>query len=162
MSPGEAGIRRLASRRGGSPIPRYPTRGESAGTRSVGSHTEKVGRVLILCPLSRFGNTLGRAEPDRQARRGRHICGRAGVVRRPDSDAEVLASLQRSLVDIVRFGIPRIPNGLTTRPDGQVVAAVYPNSLHERINQIDPHLADRRPERSASPTTGTYRSACCR
>lgn len=41
--------------------------------------------------------------------------------------------LRRSLVEIQRFGRPRIPRGLTTREDGRVVAHVFPQSLYDRL-----------------------------
>src|SRR5260221_11170249 len=39
-----------------------------------------------------------------------------------------LRQLRQSLADIARTGGPRIPGPVTTRPDGQVVAQVFPNN----------------------------------
>ena len=41
--------------------------------------------------------------------------------------------LKNSLQDIKREGRPRIPGGLSTRPNGQVVAHVYPQTLFDRL-----------------------------
>ena len=41
--------------------------------------------------------------------------------------------LIRALQDIARFGKPRIPGKVTTRPNGQVVAQVMPNDWKEQI-----------------------------
>jgi acyl-CoA reductase-like NAD-dependent aldehyde dehydrogenase len=44
-----------------------------------------------------------------------------------------LRQLRHSLADIARRGRPKIPGPVTTRPDGQVVAQVFPQSLYDRI-----------------------------
>jgi acyl-CoA reductase-like NAD-dependent aldehyde dehydrogenase len=44
-----------------------------------------------------------------------------------------LRILRESLVDIERHGAPRIAGGLRTRPDGQVVARVFPASTYDRL-----------------------------
>lgn len=41
--------------------------------------------------------------------------------------------LKKSLQDIKRNGHPRIPGGLSTQPNGQVVAHVYPQTLLDRL-----------------------------
>jgi acyl-CoA reductase-like NAD-dependent aldehyde dehydrogenase len=40
--------------------------------------------------------------------------------------------IERTLRDIKRYGRPKVANGYTTRPDGQVVAHVYPDSRAHR------------------------------
>lgn len=44
-----------------------------------------------------------------------------------------LRQLRQSLIDIETYGRPRIPGPITTRPDGQVVAPVFPQTRYERI-----------------------------
>lgn len=44
-----------------------------------------------------------------------------------------LRGLRRSLDDINRYGSPRIPGPIVTRPDGQVVARVFPQTIYDRI-----------------------------
>jgi acyl-CoA reductase-like NAD-dependent aldehyde dehydrogenase len=44
-----------------------------------------------------------------------------------------LRLLQQSLVDIETYGRPRIPGPVTTRPDGQVVAQVFPQTIYDRL-----------------------------
>ncbi|HEY7835253.1 MAG TPA: aldehyde dehydrogenase family protein [Ktedonobacterales bacterium] len=44
-----------------------------------------------------------------------------------------LAQLRRSLVDLQRTGHPRIPGPVTTRPGGQVVAQVFPQSAYDKM-----------------------------
>lgn len=44
-----------------------------------------------------------------------------------------LRQLRQSLADIAARGRPRIPGPVTTRPDGQVVAQVFPQSMYDRI-----------------------------
>jgi acyl-CoA reductase-like NAD-dependent aldehyde dehydrogenase len=44
-----------------------------------------------------------------------------------------LRQLRQSLADIARSGAPRIPGPVTTRPDGQVVAQVFPNNGANKI-----------------------------
>jgi len=44
-----------------------------------------------------------------------------------------LRLLRESLLDIDTHGRPRIPGGVRTRPDGQVVARVFPIDLYDRI-----------------------------
>src|SRR5258707_15667475 len=44
-----------------------------------------------------------------------------------------LSQLRQALVDIEAHGRPRIPGPVTTRPDGQVVAQVFPQSIYDRI-----------------------------
>ncbi len=44
-----------------------------------------------------------------------------------------LRGLRRSLADINRYGSPRIPGPIVTRPDGQVVARVFPKNIYDRI-----------------------------
>ncbi len=44
-----------------------------------------------------------------------------------------LRLLQRSLADIARYGRPRIPGPVITRPDGRVTAGVFPGTLLDRI-----------------------------
>ena len=44
-----------------------------------------------------------------------------------------LRLLDRALEETERFGQPRIPGPVTTRPDGQVVARVFPQSIYDRI-----------------------------
>lgn len=41
--------------------------------------------------------------------------------------------LRHSLIDIQRYGQPRIPGALTERPNGQVVAQVFPQFWHDRL-----------------------------
>jgi acyl-CoA reductase-like NAD-dependent aldehyde dehydrogenase len=41
--------------------------------------------------------------------------------------------LRRSLIDIQRYGRPQIPGRVTTRPDGQVVAKVFPQSRFDGL-----------------------------
>jgi acyl-CoA reductase-like NAD-dependent aldehyde dehydrogenase len=40
---------------------------------------------------------------------------------------------RQALVDIEAYGYPRIPGPVTTRPDGQVVAQVFPQTAYDRI-----------------------------
>ena len=44
-----------------------------------------------------------------------------------------LAQLRRTLADIQRSGHPRIPGPVTTRPNGQVVARVFPQSIYDQL-----------------------------
>src|SRR5438552_4593611 len=44
-----------------------------------------------------------------------------------------LRQLRNSLSDIEIYGPPRIPGPVTTRPDGQVVAQVFPQSTYDRL-----------------------------
>ncbi len=44
-----------------------------------------------------------------------------------------LRLLRESLLDVDTHGHPRIPGGVRTRPDGQVVARVFPSDLYDRI-----------------------------
>jgi acyl-CoA reductase-like NAD-dependent aldehyde dehydrogenase len=44
-----------------------------------------------------------------------------------------LRLLRESLLDIATHGRPRIPGGVRTRPDGQVVARVFPIDIYDRI-----------------------------
>lgn len=44
-----------------------------------------------------------------------------------------LRLLRESLLDIDTHGRPRIPGGVRTRPDGQVVARVFPIDLYDRV-----------------------------
>lgn len=44
-----------------------------------------------------------------------------------------LRQLRQALVDIEADGHPRIPGPITTRPDGQVVARVFPQTTYDRI-----------------------------
>ena len=44
-----------------------------------------------------------------------------------------LRLLRESLLDIETHGRPRIPGGVRTRPDGQLVARVFPIDLYDRI-----------------------------
>jgi acyl-CoA reductase-like NAD-dependent aldehyde dehydrogenase len=44
-----------------------------------------------------------------------------------------LRLLRRSLADIAAYGRPRIPGRVLTRPDGQVVAQVFPADMWDRI-----------------------------
>src|SRR5437867_3099770 len=44
-----------------------------------------------------------------------------------------LSQLRQSLIDIKNIGHPRIPGPVTTLPDGQVVAQVYPQTLYDRL-----------------------------
>ncbi len=44
-----------------------------------------------------------------------------------------LRQLRQSLVDIESSGHPKIPGPVTTRPDGQVVAQVFPQTAYDRI-----------------------------
>jgi acyl-CoA reductase-like NAD-dependent aldehyde dehydrogenase len=44
-----------------------------------------------------------------------------------------LRQLRQSLLDIERIGHPRIPGPVQTRPDGQVVAQVFPRAWYDRI-----------------------------
>ena len=44
-----------------------------------------------------------------------------------------LRQLRNSLSDIETYGHPRIPGPVTTRPDGQVVAQVFPQSTYDRL-----------------------------
>ncbi|HET9918822.1 MAG TPA: aldehyde dehydrogenase family protein [Ktedonobacteraceae bacterium] len=44
-----------------------------------------------------------------------------------------LRQLRQSLLDIVAVGHPRIPGPVTTRPDGQVVAQVFPQNTYDRL-----------------------------
>jgi acyl-CoA reductase-like NAD-dependent aldehyde dehydrogenase len=44
-----------------------------------------------------------------------------------------LRSLRDALSDIDRYGTPRIAGGMQTRPDGQVVARVFPASPYDRL-----------------------------
>ncbi len=44
-----------------------------------------------------------------------------------------LRLLRESLLDIETHGRPRIPGGVRTRPDGQVVARIFPIDLYDRI-----------------------------
>src|SRR5450432_182989 len=51
----------------------------------------------------------------------------------PFATLKNLCQLQRSLIDIKAHGAPKIPGPITTRPDGQVVAQVFPQTSYERI-----------------------------
>jgi acyl-CoA reductase-like NAD-dependent aldehyde dehydrogenase len=44
-----------------------------------------------------------------------------------------LRGLRRSLGDINRYGSPRISDSIVTRPDGQVVARIFPQTVYDRI-----------------------------
>jgi len=44
-----------------------------------------------------------------------------------------LRLLRRSLADIAAYGRPRIPGKVSTRPDGQVVAGVFPADVWDRL-----------------------------
>jgi acyl-CoA reductase-like NAD-dependent aldehyde dehydrogenase len=44
-----------------------------------------------------------------------------------------LRLLRQSLADIQAYGRPRIPGPVTTRPDGQVVARVFPQTVYDRL-----------------------------
>jgi acyl-CoA reductase-like NAD-dependent aldehyde dehydrogenase len=44
-----------------------------------------------------------------------------------------LRLLRRSLAEIAQFGRPRIPGRVTTLPNGQVVARVFPADLYDRV-----------------------------
>jgi acyl-CoA reductase-like NAD-dependent aldehyde dehydrogenase len=44
-----------------------------------------------------------------------------------------LRQLRQSLSDIQAYGRPRIPGPVTTRPDGQVAAQVFPQSAYDRL-----------------------------
>lgn len=44
-----------------------------------------------------------------------------------------LRLLRQSLLDIAAHGRPRIPGPITTRPDGQVVAGVFPQSTYDTL-----------------------------
>src|SRR2546429_4673351 len=44
-----------------------------------------------------------------------------------------LRQLRNSLSDIETYGHPRIPGPVTTRPDGQVVAQVFPQTSYDRL-----------------------------
>jgi acyl-CoA reductase-like NAD-dependent aldehyde dehydrogenase len=44
-----------------------------------------------------------------------------------------LRQLRNSLSDIETYGHPRIPGPITTRPDGQVVAQVFPQTTYDRL-----------------------------
>ncbi len=44
-----------------------------------------------------------------------------------------LRQLRQSLLDIERFGRPRIPGPITTRPNGQVVVQVFPQRGYDRL-----------------------------
>ncbi|RMH15114.1 MAG: aldehyde dehydrogenase family protein [Acidobacteria bacterium] len=44
-----------------------------------------------------------------------------------------LALLDDALADVERYGRPRIPGPVTTRPDGRVVAQVFPQRIYDRI-----------------------------
>src|SRR5262249_30451461 len=46
---------------------------------------------------------------------------------------KALRQLRGSLADIERIGHPRIPGPVTTRPDGQVVARVFPQTGYDRL-----------------------------
>src|SRR5258707_12184837 len=44
-----------------------------------------------------------------------------------------MRQLRQSLADIESSGHPKIPGPVTTRPDGQVVAQVFPQTAYDRI-----------------------------
>lgn len=44
-----------------------------------------------------------------------------------------LRQLRQSLQDIVAIGHPKIPGPVTTRPDGQVVAQIFPQNSYDRL-----------------------------
>ncbi len=44
-----------------------------------------------------------------------------------------LRRLRQSLVDIEAYGRPRIPGPIKTRPDGQVIAQVFPQTVYDRL-----------------------------
>lgn len=44
-----------------------------------------------------------------------------------------LRQLRQALVDIGRYGHPRIPGPVMTRPNGQVVARVFPQTFYDRL-----------------------------
>ena len=44
-----------------------------------------------------------------------------------------LRLLDQALAEIERYGQPQIPGPVTTRPDGQVTAQVFPQSIYDRI-----------------------------
>ncbi len=46
---------------------------------------------------------------------------------------KILRQLRQSLADIARSGHPTIPGKVTTRPDGQVVAQVFPQTSYDRL-----------------------------
>lgn len=47
--------------------------------------------------------------------------------------AKQLRQLRQSLADIAASGRPRIPGPVTTRPDGQVVAQVFPQTTYDKL-----------------------------
>ncbi len=47
--------------------------------------------------------------------------------------AKQLRQLRQALADVARTGRPRIPGPLKTRPDGQVIAPVFPQSTYDRL-----------------------------
>jgi len=47
--------------------------------------------------------------------------------------AKQLRQLRQALVDIASTGRPRIPGPLKTRPDGQVIAPVFPQSTYDKL-----------------------------
>lgn len=51
----------------------------------------------------------------------------------PFATLKNLCQLQRSLMDIKASGAPKIPGPVTTHPDGQVVAQVFPQTAYERL-----------------------------
>lgn len=46
---------------------------------------------------------------------------------------KTLSQLRQSILDIEATGHPKIPGPVTTRPDGQVVAQIFPQTLYDRI-----------------------------
>jgi acyl-CoA reductase-like NAD-dependent aldehyde dehydrogenase len=44
-----------------------------------------------------------------------------------------LRQLRQALVDIEAYGRPRIPGSIRTRPDGQVIAQVFPQTIYDRL-----------------------------
>jgi acyl-CoA reductase-like NAD-dependent aldehyde dehydrogenase len=44
-----------------------------------------------------------------------------------------MRQLRKSLLDIETYGRPKIPGHITTRPNGQVVAQVFPQSTYDRL-----------------------------
>jgi acyl-CoA reductase-like NAD-dependent aldehyde dehydrogenase len=47
--------------------------------------------------------------------------------------AKQLRQLRQALADIAAYGQPRIPGPVTTRPDGQVVAQVFPQTAYDKL-----------------------------
>ncbi len=94
-------------------------------------------RIIILDEISRDLQTVSRRwvaagsrakgiSPDNSFAEGEEWVFLAAIFK-------MVRLLRKSLLDIKKYGRPKIPGGLFTRPDGQAVARVFPQTLLNRL-----------------------------